>query len=269
MGTQSSNIFDHDVLKLFQQISRIPRDSGSEKAVSDWILDGAQERSIEVEQDDIWDLILRKPASAGYEDHAPLLLQAHIDMVCEKDSSSNHDFAKDPIELKLDGDWIVSASGTTLGADDGIGVAAALAVLDDDTLPHPPLEVVFTVQEETTFAGAETVDISGCKAKRMINLDHADERELIVGSCGGTGVEFTMPLQREAEVPEGKQGFRIHLTGLTGGHSGEDIHRGRGNAISLLLRILEDPRLQTVSISGGTNRLAIPREAEAIVLADS
>ena len=269
MGTQSSNIFDHDVLKLFQQISRIPRDSGNEKAISDWIRDWAQERSIEVEQDDIWDLILRKPASAGYEDHAPLLLQAHIDMVCEKDSSSNHDFAKDPIELKLDGDWIVSASGTTLGADDGIGVAAALAVLDDDTLPHPPLEVVFTVQEETTFAGAETVDISGCKAKRMINLDHADERELIVGSCGGTGVEFTMPLQREAEVPAGNQGFRIHLTGLTGGHSGEDIHRGRGNAISLLLRLMEDPRLQTVSISGGTNRLAIPREAEAIVLADS
>ena len=269
METQSSNIFDHDVLKLFQQISRIPRDSGNEKAISDWIRDWAQERSIEVEQDDIWDLILRKPASAGYEDHAPLLLQAHIDMVCEKDSSSNHDFAKDPIELKLDGDWIVSESGTTLGADDGIGVAAALAVLDDDTLPHPPLEVVFTVQEETTFAGAETVDISGCKAKRMINLDHADERELIVGSCGGTGVEFTMPLQRETEIPAGKQGFRIHLTGLTGGHSGEDIHRGRGNAISLLLRLLDDPRLRTVSISGGTNRLAIPREAEAIVLADS
>lgn len=260
-------MMNHAVLSLFAQLSRIPRESGNEKAVSDWIRSWAEERDLEVTQDDIWNLMIRKPASDGYETHAPLMMQAHIDMVCEKDRSSDHDFAKDPIELKMDGDWITAANGTTLGADDGVGVAAALAVLDDDSLPHPPLEVVFTVQEETTFAGAETVDISDCRAMRMLNLDHADERELIVGSCGGTGVRFTMPLQRESAVPSDMQGFQIHLTGLMGGHSGEDIHRGRGNAISLLLRVLEDPRLSVVTINGGTNRLAIPREAEAIVLA--
>ena len=259
---------NHEVIQLFSQLSRIPRESGNEKAVSDWIKSWAEERGLQVTQDDISNLIICKPASKGYEDHAPVMMQAHIDMVCEKDGHSTHDFATDPIEFALDGEWIISSSGTTLGADDGVGVASALAVLDDDTLAHPPLEVVFTVQEETTFAGAETVDISGLKAMRLINLDHADETELIVGSCGGTGVRMTMPIEREADVPEDASAWRIKLTGLKGGHSGEDIHRGRGNAISLLLRVLEEPGLQTVSITGGTNRLAIPREAEAVVLVD-
>ena len=259
--------WNNEVLNLFEQLSQIPRESGNEKTVSDWIRDWALERGLEVRQDDIWDLLITKPASKGYEDHPPVLMQAHIDMVCEKDSDSDHDFSKDPIRFKTDGDWIVSASGTTLGADNGVGVAAAMAVLGDKDLPHPPLEVVFTVQEETTFAGAESVDMSSCKAKRMINLDHADERELIVGSCGGTGVIFTMPLEREGNVPEGKQAFLIRVSGLKGGHSGEDIHRGRGNAINLLLRLLENADVSIVSITGGTNRLAIPREAEAVVFA--
>ena len=261
------DIFEHRVLDLFRQLSRIPRESGNEKAVSDWIKSWAEDRGLEVSQDEIWDLIIKKPASAGYEDHGPVLMQAHIDMVCEKNRESTHDFTKDPIELSYDGEWLSAAGGTTLGADNGIGVAAAMAILEDDALKHPPLEVVFTVQEETTFAGAETVDISDLKATRMINLDHADERELIVGSCGGTGVKFTMPLEHEDGIPEGREAFHIRLTGLKGGHSGEDIHRGHGNAISLLLRILEQPELQVISIEGGTNRLAIPREAEADVLA--
>ncbi len=259
--------WNNDVLELFEQLSQIPRESGNEKAVSDWIKTWAESRGLAVKQDDIWDLIITKPGSKGYEDHPPVLMQAHIDMVCEKNRDSEHDFSKDPIQLKQEGDWLVSATGTTLGADNGIGVAAALAVLGEEELPHPPLEVVFTVQEETTFAGAETVDVSSLRAKRMINLDHADERELIVGSCGGTGVRFTMPLERAADVPDGSKAFLIRLSGLKGGHSGEDIHRGRGNAISLLLRVLETPELRVVSITGGTNRLAIPREAEAVVLA--
>ena len=264
-----NSVMNHKVLKLFSEISKIPRESGNEKAISDWIKAWAEERNLHVTQDEIYDLIIKKPASSGFEDHPAVLMQAHTDMVCEKNSDSTHDFAEDPIELEFDGEWIRSASGTTLGADDGIGVAAALAVLDDDELQHPPLEVVFTVQEETTFAGASGVDISGCEAMRMINLDHADERELIVGSCGGTGAEFTMPLEREAGIPAGMKAFRIRLTGLQGGHSGEDIHRGRGNAISLLLRLLEASELRVVSIHGGTNRLAIPREAEAVVLAEN
>lgn len=259
--------WNNEVLDLFEQLSQIPRESGNEKAVSDWIKVWAQERGLEVKQDDIWDLIITKPASKGYENHPPVLMQAHIDMVCEKNSDSSHDFSKDPIQLELDGDWIVSATGTTLGADNGVGVAAAMAVLADDNLPHPPLEVVFTVQEETTFAGAETVDVSMLSAKRMINLDHADEREMIVGSCGGTGVKFTMPVERESTAAESIQGYLVRLSGLKGGHSGEDIHRGRGNAINLIIRLLEMAEFPVVSITGGTNRLAIPREAEAVVLA--
>ena len=259
---------DHEVIDIFEQISKIPRESGNEKAVSDWIKEWAQARNLYVEQDEIWNLIIKKPASKGYEDHAPVMMQAHLDMVCEKNRDSKHDFATDPIVLKVDGEWLVSESGTTLGADDGVGVAAALAVLDDDALEHPALEVVFTVQEETTFAGAETVDVSGCDAMQLINLDHADESELLVGSCGGTGVTFTMPLERESKVPEGFSAVHLTVSGLKGGHSGEDIHRGRGNAISLLLRVLENPGIRTVSISGGTNRLAIPREAEAIVIVE-
>ena len=259
--------WNSEVLDLFEQLSQIPRESGNEKAVSDWIKTWAQERGLEVKQDDIWNLIVTKPASKGYEDHPSVLMQAHIDMVCEKNRDSSHDFSKDPIQLQLDGDWLISATGTTLGADNGIGVSAAMAVLADDRVPHPPLEVVFTVQEETTFAGAETVDVSSLKAKRMINLDHADEHEIIVGSCGGTGVKFTMPIEREQEVPGGIQAYLVRLSGLKGGHSGEDIHRGRGNAISLIIILLEMAELPVVSITGGTNRLAIPREAEAVVLA--
>jgi len=261
------DVFDDVVLKLFQELSKIPRESEHEKAASDWIKAWSEERGFEVDQDEIYDLIIRKPASPGYEDHPPVIIQAHMDMVCEKNSDSDHNFETDPIELKIDGEWLTSANGTTLGADDGIGVATAMAILDDDTLQHPPLEVIMTSQEETTFAGAETVDLSKCKAKRLINLDHANEKEIIVGSCGGTGAELTLELEREAAVPADMAAFHVKLTGMKGGHSGEDIHRGRGNAISLLFRFLESPGLKLVCASGGTNRLAIPREAEAVVMA--
>ena len=257
---EDKDILNHEVIDIFRHISRIPRESGNEKAISNWIGKWAEYKGLKVTQDDIWNLTICKPASKGYEDHAPVMLQAHIDMVCEKNNDSNQNFDTDPIEFDFDGEWITSATGTTLGADNGVGVAEALAVLADDSLEHPPLEVVFTVQEETTFAGAENVDISELKAMRLINIDHANEREIIVGSCGGTGVRFVMPIEFEEEVPEGMTAWRIRVTGLMGGHSGEDIHRGRGNAINLLLRVLENSNLQTVSISGGTNRLAIPRE---------
>ena len=269
METQSSNIFDHDVMNLFQQISRIPRDSGSEKAISDWIRDWAQERSIEVEQDDIWDLILRKPASAGYEDHAPLLLQAHIDMVCEKDSSSNHDFAKDPIELKLDGDWIVSASGTTLGADDGIGMAMILAVLDDDSLAHPPIEALFTNDEEIGLLGAAGFDASVFKGRRMINLDSETEGELTCGCAGGETIFCVLPVEkiRMKGLP-----VVITISGLKGGHSGAEIHCWRANANKLAARLLNE--IQSVaaysleSISGGEKDNAIPTEARIRLVID-
>ena len=263
-----SVLLDHEVLRLFEQLSQIPRESGSEKPVSDWIKSWAEDLDLQVDQDESWNLVIRKPASAGYEDHPPVIMQAHMDMVCEKNGDSDHDFTKDPIYLKIDGDWLMSASGTSLGADNGIGVAAAMAILEDRSLPHPPLEVVFTVQEETTFEGAETVDKTRLESRRMINLDHAKDDELICGSCGGIGIEFTMPITRESSMPDGLNPMQLTLGGLKGGHSGEDIHRGRGNAIELLLRMLEDIDVPVCDISGGTNRLAIPREASALVLTD-
>ena len=263
-----NDVFENRILSIFRDLNRIPRESGNEKAVSDFIMEWALERGLQAAQDEYSNLIIRKPASPGCEDHEAVLLQAHMDMVCEKNADSTHDFSKDPIDLKVEGDWLMSARGTTLGADNGIGVAAAMAVLEDSEAHHPPLEVVFTVEEETSFAGAENVDITGLQATRMINLDHAVANQVIAGSCGGTGVELTMPLERCSEVPSGCKGYKVSVKGLLGGHSGEDIHRGRGNAITLLIRLLENPAFKVVSIEGGTNRLAIPREAFALVLAE-
>ena len=257
-----SRVFAH-----FAEISKYPRESGNEKAVSDYIKNWADGLGFYVVQDDLWNLIIKKPASAGNENREAVILQAHLDMVCEKHSDSTHDFTKDPIELLVDGDWL-HATDTTLGADNGIGVAIAMAVLEDDTLSHPPLEVVFTVQEETTFAGAAGVDKSGLEATCMINLDHAVEHQIIVGSCGGTGVNFLLPVSRMSEIPPGFSAFQISLKGLKGGHSGEDIHRGRGNAIMMMLRLVEGSGARLVSLNGGTNRLAIPREASAVVVCE-
>lgn len=263
------DIMTNRVLRIFEKLNTYPRESGNEKAVSDYIAAWAAGKGFEVTQDEYMNLIIRKPATDGYEDRDPVILQAHMDMVCEKNSDSSHDFSRDHIALKVEGDWLMSDCGTSLGADDGIGVAAAMAILEDEDAQHPALEVVFTVEEETSFAGAENVDISTLKATRMINLDHACENEVIAGSCGGTGVEFTMPLERCSDFAGDAKAYRITVTGLMGGHSGEDIHRGRGNAITLLIRLLENPAFKVVSISGGTNRLAIPREASAVVLAES
>ncbi|MBR2674254.1 MAG: beta-Ala-His dipeptidase [Mogibacterium sp.] len=262
------SIFEYfKVFANFAEISKIPRESGSEKAVSDFIADWARGLSLDVTQDEIGNLIIKKPATAGYEDRDALILQAHLDMVCEKRAGSEHDFSKDPICLEVNGDWL-SAKDTTLGADNGIGVALAMSILEAEDIKHPPLEAVFTVCEETDFSGAAAVDMSLLKASRMINLDHACEREVLVGSCGGVGVEFNMPIKRIADIPSGLRAYRVSLGGLVGGHSGEDIHRGRANAILLMLRLLEATELPLVSIEGGTSRLAIPREASAVVLTD-
>ncbi|MGN0660065.1 MAG: beta-Ala-His dipeptidase [Emergencia sp.] len=256
-----------NVMEIFSEISRIPRNSGSEKAVSDWLLQRARAKGLEAEQDPSWNLIIRKPGSAGREDAEPVILQAHMDMVCEKTPESTHDFEKDPIILKAEGDWIMSACGTSLGADNGIGVAYAMAILEDDSLQHPPLEVIFTVDEECGFSGVHSLRADAFRARRMINLDHADETQVLAGSCGGTGVTFRLDLEYE-EAPAGKTFYRLDVSGMEGGHSGEDIHRGRGSAIELLTRLMRTPLAQICSASGGSYRLAIPREASCIVCVD-
>ncbi len=273
-------------LFYFSQLAEIPRDSGKEKAVSDFLLNWALERGLDAHQDEVWNLIIKKPGSAGREAEEPVILQAHLDMVCEKDSTSRHNFETDPIPLRMEGDWLTSAAGTTLGSDDGIGVAYIMAVLADETLSHPPIEALLTVQEESTFAGAANVDWSLLLGKRLINLDQSVENEVLCGACGGTGMQMRVPLVQEP-VPEGFQTMRVTISGLEGGHSGEDIHRGRGSAIALLARGLQSCKenlhgvqgcedglqsskadgrseLRIVEFTGGTSRLAISREAGTV-----
>lgn len=273
-------------LFYFSQLAEIPRDSGKEKAVSDFLLNWALERGLDAHQDAVWNLIIKKPGSAGREAEEPVILQAHLDMVCEKDSTSRHNFETDPIPLRMEGDWLTSAAGTTLGSDDGIGVAYIMAVLADETLSHPPIEALLTVQEESTFAGAANVDWSLLLGKRLINLDQSVENEVLCGACGGTGMQMRVPLVQEP-IPEDFQTMRVTISGLEGGHSGEDIHRGRGSAIALLARGLQSckenlhgvqgcedglqgskvdrrSKLRIVEFTGGTSRLAISREAGTV-----
>lgn len=250
----------------FHQICQIPHGSRNEKALSDYMLAWARKSGLEAHQDEVNNVLIRKPATPGYEDAPGVMLQAHLDMVCEKSPDSSHDFATDPIHWVIDGDILSTGGKTTLGADDGIGLAMAMAVLEDDSLAHPLLEVLFTVCEEDDFTGASRFDVSQMQASRLINLDNADNNQIICGSCGGMEVDWHMPVTYEA-VPAGWSSWTLHISGLKGGHSGEDIHRGRGNANQLLGRALAAVQAHTTclvsALTGGTFRLAIPRDAQA------
>ena len=260
---------ENKALFFFEEISRIPRESGHEEKIAEYLLDFAGKRGLDAEKDSVGNVIIRRSAAEGRENEEPLILQAHMDMVCEKVPESTHDFSKDPIALIADGD-ILRADGTTLGADDGIGVALCLAALDDDKLSCPPLEVLITVEEETTFRGAAGAEQKYFRGRRIINLDHAVEHQVLCGSCGGEACHVRIPVA-DAEVPDGLTAFRISISGMHGGHSGEDIHRGYGSAIQLIIRMLrrlyaELEEVHLAEVSGGTNRLAISRDAAATVL---
>lgn len=262
---QADRVFDY-----FEQISAIPRASFQEKAVSDFILKWAQNHEWECWQDDWNNVFIRKNASSGMEQAPVVMLQAHMDMVCQKADGISHDFTRDAIQLVWDGDFITTQGRTTLGADDGIGVALAMAVLDTDAYPHPELEVLFTSAEEEDMSGARNVCADDFHASFLLNLDNAVENHAISGSCGGYGVRCHWPLKRGLLVDR-IPFYSITLRGLMGGHSGEDIHRGRGNAIILLNRILlllqKYADIRLASFAGGTFRLAIPRNATACIAA--
>jgi len=255
------------VLKHFEAISQIPRGSGNEKAVSDFIAKFATDLGCKTIQDNLHNLIIYKPATAGYENKPAVILQAHLDMVCEKNADTVHDFLTDPIKLYVDGDFI-KAHGTTLGADNGLGVAMCMAVLADKNLQHPPLEIVLTVEEETGMAGAQNVDAKLLSGTRMLNLDNSRGLEIIMGCAAGTTVEYILPTDWEAVSPD-TAAYTITVKGLTGGHSGGDIHKERGNAIRILgqtLALLQQQiDMKIAGISGGMKLNAIPREAQAIV----
>lgn len=253
----------------FEDISAIPRGSRDEKAISDFLVAFARERDLWVYQDDVYNVIIKKPASAGAEDAPAVMLQGHIDMVCDKLAGVEHDFEKDGIDLIVK-DGVLTANGTTLGADNGVAVALMMTVLDDDTLVHPALECVFTTDEETGLVGAETLDKSQIDARIMINLDSEEEGVATVSCAGGVVATYTRPVTREH-----KQGsaLTLEISGLLGGHSGSDIHLERGNGDLLMARIVErlmragEPAL--VTFNGGTKDNAINRECAAtLVYAD-
>lgn len=262
------NIEPKEVFRYFEDLTRIPRESGNENQVTDYLIAFAEEHGLEWFRDETLNVLIRKKASPGYEDHPGVILQGHTDMVCEKNENIVHDFTKDPIKLVLDGD-IVTAADTTLGADDGVGIALALALLADDSIPHPPLEVLCTSDEERGMLGVENFDTGLLKGQILINLDANDENLFTVGCAGGPGVRTEIPITRE-EAGQGWVPLQLKLSGLTGGHSGEDIHRGRANSIKLMTRILlaigREADLRLLELSGGLKYNAIPREANAVIM---
>lgn len=265
----SKMIFDHPVLDYFSEISQIPRGSGNEQAISDWMVAWAKAKGLFVMQDQAKNVLIRKPASPGYESAPALMLQGHLDMVCEKVSGSDHDFLKDPIEFIREGDTL-RANGTTLGADNGIGLAYILAVLDDDAILHPELECLMTSSEEVGMLGVKALDnqLFQLKSKVMINLDAGGEGVFFAGCAGGGRCSVHLPIQWE-NIPQ-QSCWEVRIEGLHGGHSGADIHLQRANANVLMGRVLHGlaERIRLVSISGGSKENAIPRDAVFCVACD-
>ena len=248
----------------FKQIADIPRGSRNEKAISDYVVEFAKAHGYDYIQDDVYNVIVNKPASKGYEDAEPIILQGHMDMVCEKNKDVDHDFLKDPLDIYVDEEGWLKAKGTTLGADDGTGIAYMLAILDDDTIAHPALQCVFTVMEEIGLYGAIALKKEYFHARRYINLDSGGEIQTTVSSAGGARGEIKRKLNYE---PCTDPVYCLQIRGLKGGHSGGQIHLERGNAIILgaraaykLNREFKDFRL--VDLNGGMKFNAIPREVD-------
>lgn len=256
------NLQPSEVFANFYELSRIPRESGNEKGVSDFLVQFAKDRKLEVIQDEALNVIIRKKASKGYEDRPTVALQGHMDMVCVKEDGSDHDFEKDPIELKIEDGWL-TANGTTLGGDDGIGVAFIMGILDDDSLEHGPIEAIITTGEETSMVGANAIDLSQLKAKYLINIDSEEEGVLTIGCAGGLDLEIEF--KKEYEKAQGDF-IEINLAGFEGGHSGMEIDKFRCNAIKNLARLLHNIEgVQIADIKGGVKRNAIPTTAYALV----
>lgn len=253
---------------FFEEISAIPRGSGHEKAISDYLVQFAQARGLSVTQDDAWNIVIRKPAAKGYENAPAVMLQGHLDMVCEKDADTVHDFETQGIELVVE-NGILHANGTTLGGDNGVAVALMMTILDDASLQHPALECVFTTEEEIGLNGARTLDKSQLTARTMINLDSEEEGVATV-SCAG-GMRFALHRTPMRETAHGDC-IQVDITGLLGGHSGSDIDLERVNAIKLMARLLHRvlavPQTGLISLAGGSKDNAIPRECRATLVTE-
>ena len=255
------------VWEQFDDITKVPRPSKKEGKIIEWLVAFAQKHGFDYQTDSTGNVVMRKAATPGFEDRPAVILQSHMDMVCEKNSNVEFDFENDPIETYIDGEW-VKAKGTTLGADCGIGMAAALAVLLDNSLEHPAIEALFTVDEETGLTGAFGLGEGMLTGKYLVNLDSEDEGELFIGCAGGVDTVATMTYESE-ELPEDYVFVRLEIGDLLGGHSGDDIDKGRANSNKLLGRFLYNAidkfQVALAEFDGGNLRNAIPREAFAIV----
>lgn len=255
------------VFDYFKEISSIPRGSGNEKQISDYLKGFAEKLNLEVIQDDALNIIIKKPASKGYENAPTVIIQGHMDMVCEKNNNKVHDFTKDGLELIVKDDYIY-ANETTLGADDGIAVAYAMAILADDSIKHPNLEILLTTDEETGMTGAMAVSKDNIKGKILLNIDTEDEGYLLVSCAGGIRTKSIIKLEKEP-LKSNVSLFEISIKGLKGGHSGCDIEKERGNANKILGRVLkgisENLSFDLIEIGGGSKNNAIPRESYAII----
>ena len=260
MSKDILNIDPKGLWNNFYSLTQIPRPSKHEEKVRDFVVEFGKKLGLETIVDEVGNVIIRKPATPGMENCKGVILQSHLDMVPQKNSGTNHDFEKDPIDAYVDGEW-VKAKGTTLGADNGMGAAAAMTVLESKDLKHGPVEALFTIDEETGMTGAFGLKAGVLHGDILMNLDSEDEGELYIGCAGGTNGNFTFKY-KEVPVPAGVVAFKLAVTGLKGGHSGVDIHLGRGNSNKILNRFMWHAQrkhgLRLASIDGGSLRNAIP-----------
>ncbi|PVX49966.1 dipeptidase D [Balneicella halophila] len=266
MNNEISKLDPKVVWEHFYSLTQVPRPSKHEDRIQKFMYDFGKDLGLETIKDEIGNIIIKKPATSGMEDRQGVILQAHLDMVPQKNAGVDHDFEKDPIETYIEDGW-VHAKDTTLGADNGIGAAAMMAVLSSDDLEHGPIECLFTCDEETGMTGAENLKPGVLDGDILMNLDSEDEGELYVGCAGGVDVEVEVPYTLE-DCPDNMQGFEFHIKGLKGGHSGMDIHLGKANANKLLARFLDKYDNLGIRLSeaeGGSLRNAIPRESHALL----
>lgn len=255
------------VFDYFAQINKVPRPSKHEEKMIEFLKDFAEKEGFGYKTDECGNVLICKPATEGMEGRSTIVLQAHMDMVCDSTSDRHIDFMKDPIESFVDGEWM-RARGTTLGADDGIGIAMIMAVLTDKEIKHGPIECLFTRDEETGLSGAEAIQSGFMTGKYLINLDSEDEGQIFIGCAGGVNTEIEFSYS-EQEIDEGMIALHIVIDNLTGGHSGDDINKNRANANKLLARFLYSEMnkydMNLISIDGGSLHNAIPRHAEAVI----
>ncbi|MCG2775996.1 MAG: beta-Ala-His dipeptidase, partial [Desulfobacterales bacterium] len=259
------------VIEKFEQISSVPRCSGKEKNITKMLKQWSKSNDLKFKKDSKGNVLIEVPATKGFEKYPTIVLQGHLDMVCEKNPDSDHNFEKDPLKLRYDTDWL-TAQGTTLGADNGIGIALCMALVEDKNVSHPPLELLFTVEEETGLKGAINLKPGFIKGKIFINVDSEGEGVLTIGSAGGTVTLITLPTTIK-KLPKEFELFSLQVSGLRGGHSGVDINKGRGNSIKIMAGVMDalnnTSQIRLVNFKGGSRVNAIPQNALASLAFDS